>query len=217
MKTMQISRDDAVTICLAMGFATCTKWDKARMNRKMKEISDMDPDALEIDDESIGDPKERKRIDKLLVEMGKAEEIEVVKEITDDADDTPADDADVDDTLADDSADDSETVEDAAEEAEAESDGKKGKKAKKNKKAEKAKKAKKSKEPKEKKVTKKSVVIKMLQRKGGATLAEMGEAITKACDDKDTEKNTKTAGLWIRKIGFEVEFDKESKKYQAKG
>ena len=56
----------------------------------------------------------------------------------------------------------------------------------------------------------------MFEHSWASLLEEMGEAITEAGVDANTEKNTKTAGLWIRKIGFEVELDKDSKKYRVK-
>lgn len=59
--------------------------------------------------------------------------------------------------------------------------------------------------PKAPRITKKSVVIEHLEKKGGATLDEMAAAITEAGVDPDTERNRKTALLWIRKIGFKVE------------
>ncbi len=69
--------------------------------------------------------------------------------------------------------------------------------------------------PKEKKPTKKAVVVEFLKRDGGATLEEMGKEMTARGIDPDTERNTKTAGLWIRKIGFKVVKDKETGKYSA--
>ncbi len=78
---MQITRDDAVTICLAMAYATAPKWNRDRMNRKMKEIAEMDPDGLELDKDSIDSPQEFKRLSVILRAMGKADEIEVVKEL----------------------------------------------------------------------------------------------------------------------------------------
>jgi len=208
---MKILRDDAIAICMALGYATATKWKKDRMNRKMKEIAEMDSDGLELEDESIDDPKELKRLNGILKAMVKAEEIEVVLEDdgadgSDDGDDDGGNqekgkEDDGDGTFV---PDDPESNTDK-EEAPKPVKPKKGKKVKA-----------KAKPKQESKVTKKSVVIQMLQRKGGATLEEMGEAITEAGVDADTEKNTKTAGLWIRKIGFEVELNKDSKKYQAK-
>ena len=61
--------------------------------------------------------------------------------------------------------------------------------------------------------TKKSVCVEMVSKKGGATVEEMGAAITKAGIDPDTDKNTKTAKLWMAKIGFKVNHNKESGKY----
>ena len=69
------------------------------------------------------------------------------------------------------------------------------------------------KEKKPKGPTKKSICEEMVSRKGGATCQEMGEAITKAGIDPDTEKNTKTAKLWMPKISFKVSFDKKTGKY----
>ena len=184
---MKILREDAIAICMALGYVTAVKWKKDRMNKKMKEIAEMDPDGLELEEETIDDPKELKRLNKILKAMGDAEEIEVVLEVV--PEDDGADGSDPNPSKG-------EPAEEGDADAEPETEQ--------------------PKKPKETKVTKKSVVIQILQRKGGATLEEMGEAITEAGVDDDTEKNTKTAGLWIRKIGFDVEFDKDSKKYQAK-
>lgn len=81
------------------------------------------------------------------------------------------------------------------------------------------KKAKAKKEPKAKveKVTKKSVVIEMVSREGGATVQEMGKEITKRGLPGDEERNTTTAKLWLPKIGFKVNHNKETGKYTKEG
>jgi hypothetical protein len=53
------------------------------------------------------------------------------------------------------------------------------------------------------KVTKKSIIIGLLERKSGATLEQMAEACTKA-GLGDHERNLSTAKLWIPKIGFKT-------------
>ena len=53
------------------------------------------------------------------------------------------------------------------------------------------------------KPTKKSIVIAMVSKSKGATLDEMGQAMTDA-GLGDFERNKTTAGLWLRKLGFGV-------------
>ena len=77
----QVVKSDAVTICIAMGFATAAKWKKDRMNKKMREIAEMDPDGLQLDPDAIDDKGELKRLNGILVAMGQADSIEVVKEL----------------------------------------------------------------------------------------------------------------------------------------
>ena len=64
----------------------------------------------------------------------------------------------------------------------------------------------------EPRITKKSIIIDVLSKKSGATIEQMGEAITKA-GLGDLEQNLKTAKLWLPKIGFPVTRDKESGRY----
>ena len=199
---MNILRDDAIAILLAMGFATCAKWDKARMNRKMKEIAEMDPDALELDDESIDDPKELKRLNKLLVEMGKAEEIEVVKEVDANADDTPADAE----------PEEGDAVEDAPEpdDAAPEPDPKKGKKGgKKGKKGKgKGKDSKKDKKPKVKKVGVIATILKCLQgasEKTPVTRKSILASLVEAFPDREEKSMKSTIGV---QLGSRIEKDK---------
>lgn len=213
---MKISRDDAIAILLAMGFATCIKWDKARMNRKMTEVSGMDPDALELDDESISDAMELKRLNKILVEMGKTKtgEIEVVKEVDENADDTPDDEPE--DDTADpedgDAAEDGDAVEDAPQEdgdADPEPDPKKVKKNKKAEKAKaKAKAGKKSKEPKVKKVGVIATILKCLQdasEKTPVTRKGVLECLVVAFPDREEKSMKSTISV---QLGPRIEKDK---------
>lgn len=66
----------------------------------------------------------------------------------------------------------------------------------------------------EPRVTKKSIVIELVSRKGGATVEEMGEAMVKA-KLGDLDRNTKTARLWLPKIGFKVVRSKDGKYSKA--
>jgi len=61
-------------------------------------------------------------------------------------------------------------------------------------------------------VTKKSIVIEMLDRKNGSTIEQMGEAMTKA-GLGELDRNIKTAKLWLFKIGFAIKRDKETGRY----
>jgi hypothetical protein len=63
----------------------------------------------------------------------------------------------------------------------------------------------------EPRVTKKSIIIEMVS-KGGATLDEMATACTKA-GLGDQERNVKTVGLWLRKLGVPVKKDEKTGKY----
>lgn len=63
------------------------------------------------------------------------------------------------------------------------------------------------------KVTKKSVVIQMLNEDGGATINEMAQKIVDIGRDADYEKNQRVVRLWLSKIGFKVVRDVETKKY----
>ena len=56
------------------------------------------------------------------------------------------------------------------------------------------------------KITKKSIIIDLLDKDEGATLEQMADACTEA-GLGDHDVNLKTAKLWIRKIGFPVKKD----------
>ena len=62
--------------------------------------------------------------------------------------------------------------------------------------------------------TKKSIVIELVSRKSGATIEQMGEAITKA-GLGDLEQNLKTAKLWLPKWGFVVTKDDKGRYFKA--
>jgi len=70
-----------------MAYATCPKWKKERMTKKMRQLAGMD--GLELEEGSIDDPAEYKRLNAIVAAMGKAkpEEIEIVKEIVEYTDD----------------------------------------------------------------------------------------------------------------------------------
>jgi hypothetical protein len=63
------------------------------------------------------------------------------------------------------------------------------------------------------KITKKSICIEMVSRKGGATLDEIAQAISDRGICSDIKVNKTTAGLWMHKIGFAIAYDKERKTY----
>jgi len=62
-------------------------------------------------------------------------------------------------------------------------------------------------------VTKKSVCVELLDREGGATLDEMAKEIADRGLDADLKVNRTTCSLWMTKIGFKVERNKETGKY----
>ena len=64
------------------------------------------------------------------------------------------------------------------------------------------------------KVTKKSIVIRMVSCKKGATLEEIGKETVKQGVDDDLAKNIKTAKLWMRKLGFEVTKNEKTGEYR---
>lgn len=61
------------------------------------------------------------------------------------------------------------------------------------------------------KPTKKSIVIAMVSKGKGATLDEMGQAMTEA-GLGDFDRNKTTAGLWIKKLGFKVSINEKTGK-----
>jgi hypothetical protein len=63
------------------------------------------------------------------------------------------------------------------------------------------------------KVTKKSVIIKMISTPDGATINSMAQALVDQGIDLDLEKNKRVVRLWLTKIGFKVNRDKESGRY----
>jgi hypothetical protein len=63
-------------------------------------------------------------------------------------------------------------------------------------------------------VTKKSICVELVSRPGGATLDEMAQAIADRGICDDLKVNRTTASLWMRKIGFEVVYEKDSKTYR---
>jgi len=78
---MKISRSDAVVICESLGFSTASRWDKAKMQKKMIEIQDMGSD-MELDASAFdGDGKEYNRVNDLLDGMFfSSEQIEVISD-----------------------------------------------------------------------------------------------------------------------------------------
>ena len=63
-------------------------------------------------------------------------------------------------------------------------------------------------------ITKKSIIVDLLSRKSGATIQQMGEAITKA-GLGDLEQNLKTAKLWLPKLGFAITKDDKGRYFKA--
>ena len=64
------------------------------------------------------------------------------------------------------------------------------------------------------KITKKSICIEMVSRKSGATLDDMAQEIANQGICSDLKTNRTTCSLWMHKIGFKVDFDKDSKTYR---
>lgn len=64
------------------------------------------------------------------------------------------------------------------------------------------------------KITKKSIIIDMLQN--GATIEQMAKAIVKKGIGGDLDRNIATTKLWLPKIGFAIVKD-EKGIYKAKG
>lgn len=64
------------------------------------------------------------------------------------------------------------------------------------------------------KLTKKAICIEMISRKGGATLDDMAQAIADQGICEDLKTNRTTCSLWVHKIGFKVDFDKDTKTYR---
>jgi len=69
----------------------------------------------------------------------------------------------------------------------------------------------KEKEPKKKErksktgaVTKKSVIVDMISREGGASIEEISREIERLGIDSDHEKNLRVVRLWLRKMGYDV-------------
>jgi len=118
MSQVTISRDDAVAICIGLGFKTAQSWDKKRMLRKLGDIVEMVNDSgLKIEDGVEDAP----RLNKLLKAIGKAGgDVSVVKEVRDEeptAEEEPV--ASEQEDVSDDSGDE-ETTEDEPEATEAE-------------------------------------------------------------------------------------------------
>ncbi len=61
-------------------------------------------------------------------------------------------------------------------------------------------------------VTKKSIVIEMVSKKGGATAEEMAQKCTEA-ELGNYDRNLKTVKLWLPKIGFKVKKDATTGKW----
>jgi hypothetical protein len=61
-----------------------------------------------------------------------------------------------------------------------------------------------NKNPKVKRVTKKSVYLEYISRKGGGSINEMAKAIVDRGIDPDFEKNIRVCRLWMSKIGVPV-------------
>lgn len=73
-----------------------------------------------------------------------------------------------------------------------------------------------SKEVKAPKLTKKQICIEMVSAKGGATIDEMAAACKTRGLGKDLAVNKTTCSLWMSKIGFVVQRNKETGKYARK-
>jgi len=70
---VKISKDDAVAVCTALGWATSAKWDKKRMLRKLKEVVELAEENEElIGEDVVEDDDERERLNKLVKRMVKA-------------------------------------------------------------------------------------------------------------------------------------------------
>jgi len=201
---MKVLREDVISLATALGYKNATKWDKKRMTRKLAEVVGL---AKESEIEVEEGTEDEEKLNALLAAMAASEEeVEIVTDpaeadeikVVDEVDDDEDDDEDEDDEAEDDEAEEIDGEVEVDEEVEAKK---------------KAKKDKKKGKKKEKKLTKKEVCIRMVSRDGGATLEEMGEEITACGVDPDTEKNTKTAKLWMPKIGFKVKLDKKTGKY----
>ena len=58
--------------------------------------------------------------------------------------------------------------------------------------------------PKVKRVTKKSVCLEYISKKGGGSISEMAKAIVDRGIDPDYEKNIRVCRLWMSKIGVPI-------------
>ena len=76
MNVVTITRNDAVTLCVALGFKTAGKWNKQRMLDKLSDLSKMaNDDGIEVDSDEV---KDAERLNKILSKIAKADEVVVV-------------------------------------------------------------------------------------------------------------------------------------------
>jgi len=117
-RKMLITRDDAVAICVGTGFKAAKTWNKARLTKKMQEMAtDAAYADFEVDKEIITDEDEADRLNGLLAEMrDSGSEIEVVKELPQDAEEAEEADDESEESEDEDEAEDEEAEEDEDEE-----------------------------------------------------------------------------------------------------
>jgi hypothetical protein len=70
-------------------------------------------------------------------------------------------------------------------------------------------------DPKPEKMTKKSVCVELVSRKGGATVDEMAAEIVTWKIDPDLEKSKRVVRAWLTKLGIPVKRNPETGKYQT--
>ncbi len=85
MSALTILRDDAVALCIALGFKTAGSWNKQRMSKKMADLAEMVEDgAIEVED----DADDAERLNELLLQIGESKgDVNVVQELPSDEDD----------------------------------------------------------------------------------------------------------------------------------
>lgn len=77
--SVKVTREDAVALCVGLGFKTASKWDKERMLRKLRDLASMISDGGEVEvEEGTADAE---RLNALLTEIAEAGgEVTVVKQ-----------------------------------------------------------------------------------------------------------------------------------------
>lgn len=91
MSVLTILRDDAVALCIALGFKTAGSWNKQRMAKKMADLAEMVEDgSIEVED----DVDDAERLNELLLQIGESKgDVNVVQELPPEEADEPEDDA----------------------------------------------------------------------------------------------------------------------------